>query len=113
MPTDKKISELLSLNHQFNRPSVLVSSGTDYQFAFSGCLCLSVKFDMVQMFPSGSTFAATHPGKNGDVFINTSAGSSPKNSRNLTVVYTSSSSGSSPDLHRIIWAGNTFIHIGK
>ena len=100
MPTDKKISELpVASTINSTDLSVLVSSGTDYQFAFSVLLAfIGSNLDMGANVSFGSTLPQNTSGKNGDVFINTSAGSfAQKIAGTWTVVYTLSSSGSSFD----------------
>src|SRR6201992_1945882 len=100
MATDKKISELtIATSISPTDTSVLVSNDTDYQFAFSTLLQfissgLSVSADI----SFGTTLPQNTTGKNGDVFINTSAGSFAQKIAGIwTVVYTLPSSEGSTD----------------
>jgi hypothetical protein len=77
MATDKKINELpLISSVAASDVSVLVHSGTDYQYSFTTLL----QFIQAGINPGATiSFGATLPqnttGKNGDIFINTVAGS--------------------------------------
>lgn len=77
MATDKKISELPIISSvAASDVSVLVHSGTDYQYSFTTLL----EFIQAGVNPGtnisfGTTLPQNITGKNGDVFINTSAGS--------------------------------------
>jgi hypothetical protein len=98
--SDKKISELpLASAINPNDISVLVSDGTDYQFAFTTLLQLigsSLSFGANISF--GSTLPQNNIGKNNDVFINTNTGSfAQKLSGTWSVVYTLPTSGSITD----------------
>jgi len=96
MPTDKKISELpVASSIGGSDLSVLVSSGTDYQFAFSTLLSfIGSGLDLGAHISFGGTLPQNTAGKNGDVFINTSAGSfAQKISGTWTIIYTLPSSG--------------------
>lgn len=91
MAADKKISELPVIsNIAASDASVLVHSGTDYQYSFTTLL----EFIQAGINPgAGISFGTTLPqnttGKNGDVFINTSAGSfAQKQSGIWSVKYT-------------------------
>lgn len=100
MPTDKKISELpIASAINATDLSVLVSSGTDYQFAFSALLeLIGSSINLGANLSFGNTLPQNTTGKNGDVFINTSAGSfAQKVSGTWTIVYTLLSSGGSTD----------------
>src|SRR5579872_974046 len=100
MPTDKKISELPAASTiNATDLSVLVSSGTDYQFAFSTLLqFIGSGLNAGADISFGTTLPQNTTGKDGDVFINTSAGSfAQKIAGAWTVVYTLPSSGSSFD----------------
>ncbi|MGZ3945622.1 MAG: hypothetical protein ACXVJB_11825 [Mucilaginibacter sp.] len=100
MPTDKKISELpLASTINATDLSVLVSSGTDYQFAFSTLLgFIGSGLELGANISFGGTLPQNTTGKNGDVFINTSAGNfAQKISGTWTVVYTLPASGGSTD----------------
>src|SRR5579872_7512981 len=100
MPTDKKISELPAASTiNATDLSVLVSSGTDYQFAFSTLLSfIGSGLNLGANISFGGTLPQNTTGKNGDVFINTSAGNfAQKISGTWTVVYTLPSSGGSTD----------------
>lgn len=100
MPTDKKISELpIASTINTTDLSVLVSSGTDYQFAFSSLLALiGSNIDLGANLSFGNTMPQNTTGKNGDVFINTSAGTfAQKVSGVWTIVYTLPASGGSTD----------------
>lgn len=100
MPTDKKISELpIASAINTTDLSVLVSSGTDYQFAFSALLDLiGSNIDLGANLSFGSTLPQNTTGKNGDVFINTSVGSfAQKISGTWSIVYTLPASDGSTD----------------
>jgi len=100
MPTDKKISELpVASTINATDLSVLVSSGTDYQFAFSTLLAfIGSGLNLGANLSFGGTLPQNTTGKNGDVFINTSAGNfAQKITGTWTVVYTLPSSGGSTD----------------
>jgi hypothetical protein len=98
--SDKKITELpLASAISATDLSILVSSGTDYQFAFSTLLQFISSGLMVGANVSfGTTLPQNTSGANGDIFINTSAGSfAQKISGTWAVVYTLPSSGGSSD----------------
>ncbi|MBS1532891.1 MAG: SGNH/GDSL hydrolase family protein [Bacteroidetes bacterium] len=100
MPTDKKISELpVASSINATDLSVLVSSGTDYQFAFSTLLgFVGSGLDLGAHISFGGTLPQNTAGKDGDIFINTSAGNfAQKISGTWTVVYTLASSGGATD----------------
>lgn len=91
MPTDKKISELpVASSVSGSDLSLLVSGGTDYQFALSTLLdFIGSNLDMGAHLSFGSTLPQNTVGKNGDVFLNTAAGSfAQKVSGTWMVVYT-------------------------
>ena len=100
MPTDKKISELpVASSLSGSDLSVLVSGGTDYQFALSTLLnFIGSNLDLGAHVSFGGVLPQNTVGKNGDVFLNTSAGSfAQKISGTWTVVYTLPSSGGAAD----------------
>jgi hypothetical protein len=100
MATDKKISELpVASSINAADLSVLVHSGTDYQFAFSTLLAfIGSGIDMGAHVSFGSTLPQNTTGKNGDVFINTAAGRfAQKIAGTWTVVYTLPSTSGSTD----------------
>jgi hypothetical protein len=100
MPTDKKISELsVASSVSGSDLSILVSSGTDYQFAFSTLLSfIGSGLDLGAHISFGGILPQNTVGKDGDVFINTSAGSfAQKISGAWTIVYTLPSSGGTTD----------------
>lgn len=91
MPTDKKISELpVAAAISSSDISVLVDNGADYQYTFilllqflEANLATGAKISFGTILPQNTT------GANGDVFVNTSAGSfAQKISGTWTVVYT-------------------------
>jgi hypothetical protein len=91
MAADKKISDLpvtSVINAADN--SILIKSGTDYQFAFSTLLqFIGSELPVGAGISFGVTLPQNISGKNGDVFINTAAGSiAQKISAVWTVVYT-------------------------
>ena len=100
MATDKKISELpVAPGINPTDLSVLVSGGTDYQFAFSALLqFISSGLSVGANITFGITFPQNTTGNNGDVFFNTAAGSfAQKVSGVWTVVYTLPSSTGTAD----------------
>jgi hypothetical protein len=98
--SDKKISEL-PVASSINPAdlSVLISGGTDYQYAFSTLLqFISSGLTVGAAISFGTTLPQNITGKNGDVFINTSAGSfAQKTAATWSVVYTLPSTGGSTD----------------
>src|SRR3569833_1102649 len=100
MPTDQKICELpVASSISTADFSVLVSNGTDYQLAFSTLLSfIGSGIDLGAHISFGGTLPQNTVGKDGDVFINTSAGSfAQKISGTWTMVYTLPSSNGSTD----------------
>jgi len=100
MPTDKRISELPAASTiDGSDLSILVSSGTNYQFAFSTLLgFIGSNLNLGANISFGGTLPQNTSGKNGDLFINTSAGSfAQKISGAWTVVYTLPAAGGSTD----------------
>jgi len=100
MATDKKISELpVASSISAADISVLVDNGTDYQFAFSTLLgFIGSSLNLGANISFGGTLPQNTTGKNGDVFINTTAGSfAQKISGAWTIVYTLPSSSGSTD----------------
>lgn len=100
MATDKKISELPVISSvAASDVSVLIHSGTDYQYSFTTLL----EFIQAGVNPGanisfGTTLPQNTTGKNGDVFINTSAGSfAQKQSGTWSVKYTLPASNSNFD----------------
>jgi hypothetical protein len=91
MPTDKKISELpIATSISTSDISVLVDSGTDYQYTFTLLLqFLKANLTTGANISFGATLPQNTTGNNGDVFVNTTAGSfAQKVSGTWTVVYT-------------------------
>jgi hypothetical protein len=91
MATDKKISDLpVTSVISAADNSILVKSGTDYQFAFSTLLqFIGSELPVGASISFGATLPQNISGKNGDVFVNTAAGSiAQKISAVWTVVYT-------------------------
>lgn len=88
---DKKISELtLATSIDPADVSLLVSNNTDYQFSFATVLTfISSNLSTGAAISFGTTLPQNNTGKNGDVFINTSAGSfAQKLSGTWVIVYT-------------------------
>ncbi len=91
MPTDKKISELpVASAISASDISVLVDSETDYQYTFTLLLqFLEANLSTGARISFGTTLPQNTTGINGDVFVNTSAGSfAQKVSGTWTIVYT-------------------------
>ncbi|HEY9003339.1 MAG TPA: hypothetical protein VIM89_18430 [Mucilaginibacter sp.] len=98
--SDKKITELpIATSISTSDISILVDNGTDYQFAFSTLLgFIGSNLNLGANISFGGTLPQNTIGKNGDVFINTSAGNfAQKISGVWTVVYTLPSSSGSTD----------------
>jgi hypothetical protein len=98
--SDKKITELpIATSISTSGVSILVNNGTDYQFAFSDLLgFIGANLNLGANISFGGTLPQNTAGKNGDVFINTSAGNfAQKISGVWTVVYTLPSSSGSTD----------------
>lgn len=98
--SDKKITELpITTSISASDISVLVDNGTDYQFAFSTLLgFIGSNLNLGANISFGGTLPQNTSGKNGDVFINTSADNfAQKISGVWTVVYTLPSSSGSTD----------------
>jgi len=90
MPTDKKISELpIAPSISASDISVLVDSGTDYQYTFTLLLSfLEANLTTGANISFGAVLPQNTTGNNGDVFVNTSAGSfAQKVSGTWIVVY--------------------------
>jgi len=88
---DKKISELpIATSISASDISVLVDSGTDYQYTFTLLLqFLEANLTTGANISFGSTLPQNTTGSNGDVFVNTSAGSfAQKVAGTWTIVYT-------------------------
>ena len=91
MPTDKKISELpIASSINGSDISVLVDSGTDYQYSFTLLLqFLQTYLTTGASISFGNTLPQNTTGNNGDVFVNTAAGSfAQKISGTWAIVYT-------------------------
>jgi hypothetical protein len=91
MPTDKKISELpVASSITASDISILDDGGTDYQYTFTLLLqFLEANLATGAKVSFGTTLPQNTTGTNGDVFVNTSAGSfAQKISGTWTVVYT-------------------------
>src|SRR5258707_468453 len=91
MPTDKKISELpIATSVNASDISVLVNGDTDYQYTFTLLLqFLQANLTTGANVSFGITLPQNTSGKDGDVFVNTSAGSfAQKVSSVWAVVYT-------------------------
>jgi len=91
MPTDKKISELpIASSINAADISVLVDSGTDYQYTFTLLLqFLEANLTTGANISFGTILPQNTTGNNGDVFVNTSAGSfAQKVSGIWAIVYT-------------------------
>jgi hypothetical protein len=89
--SDKKITELpVATSISAADVSVLVDSGTDYQFTFTLLLqFLEANLTTGANISFGTTLPQNTSGNNGDIFVNTSAGSfAQKVSGTWTVVYT-------------------------
>lgn len=97
---DKKISDLpLASIIDPTDISVLISNGTDYQFAFTTLLQLiGSNLSVGANFTFGTVLPQNITGKNGDVFINTSNGSfAQKTAGTWAIAYTIPSSGGITD----------------
>jgi Collagen triple helix repeat (20 copies) len=91
MATDKKISELpIATSISASDISVLVDSGTDYQYSFTLLLqFLEANLTTGAGISFGTVLPQNTAGSDGDVFVNTSAGSfAQKLSGIWTIVYT-------------------------
>jgi hypothetical protein len=91
MATDKKISELpVATGIQASDISVLVNGGTDYQYTFSLLLqFMAAHLAVGAKISFGTTLPQATDGSNGDVFVNTAAGSfAQKIAGTWTIVYT-------------------------
>lgn len=91
MSTDKKITELpAAASINASDVSVLVNSSTDYQYTFTLLLqFLQSNLSTGANISFGAVLPQNSSGKNGDVFVNTSAGSfAQKISGAWTIVYT-------------------------
>jgi len=91
MSTDKKITELpIATSVSASDVSVLVNSGTDYQYTFTVLLqFLQSNLSTGASISFGTVLPQNTAGKNGDVFVNTSLGSfAQKISGTWTIVYT-------------------------
>lgn len=90
MPTDKKISELpIATSINASDISVLVDSGTDYQYTFTLLLqFLEANLTTGAGISFGTVLPQNTTGSDGDVFVNTSAGSfAQRLSGTWTIVY--------------------------
>jgi hypothetical protein len=100
MATDKKISELpVIASLAAADVSVLVHSGTDYQYSFTSLLeFIEAGINPGARISFGTTLPQNTTGKNGDIFINTTAGSfAQKQSGSWLVKYTLPASGGLAD----------------
>lgn len=91
MATDKKISDLpVASVISAADNSILIKSGTDYQFAFNTLLqFIGSELPVGANISFGDTLPQNITGKPGDVFINTATGSIAQKIANVwTVVYT-------------------------
>ncbi|MGZ3874825.1 MAG: hypothetical protein ACXVJD_18035 [Mucilaginibacter sp.] len=91
MPTDKKISELpVASSVNATDLSVLVNGGTDYQYTFTRLLqFIAANLTVGANISFGTILPQNTSGKNGDVFVNTAAGSfAQKVSGTWAVIYT-------------------------
>ena len=91
MPTDKKISELpIATSISASDISVLVDTGTDYQYTFTLLLqFLQANLTAGAAISFGTVLPQNTTGNNGDVFVNTSAGSfAQKVAGTWIIVYT-------------------------
>ena len=98
--SDKKISDLpVASIINAGDVSVLVSNGTDYQFAFASLLQLIGSNIVVGAnIGFGTVLPQNNNGNNGDVFINTTTGSFAQKLAGIwTIVYTIPSSGAATD----------------
>ncbi|MGZ3757226.1 MAG: beta strand repeat-containing protein [Mucilaginibacter sp.] len=96
--SDKKISDLpVASVINASDVSVLVSNGTDYQYAFASLLQLiGSNITVGANIAFGTILPQNNTGNNGDVFINTTTGSfAQKLAGTWTIVYTIPSSGAS------------------
>ncbi len=96
MPTDKKISDLpVASSINTSDISILIDSGTDYQYTFTVLLqFLAANLTVGANISFGTLLPQNTTGANGDVFVNTSTGSfAQKLSGTWTVVYTLPSAG--------------------
>jgi hypothetical protein len=116
MATDKKISELPVISGiAASDVSVLVHSGTDYQYSFTTLLqFIQAGISSGASVSFGTTLPQNTDGKNGDVFINTSAGSfAQKQSGSWVVKYTLPTSSNSTDGTVLYGAGVPGSSIGS
>jgi lysophospholipase L1-like esterase len=91
MPIDKKISELpIATSIGASDVSVLVDAGTDYQYTFTLLLqFLEANLATGAKVLFGTVLPQNTTGRNGDVFVNTSAGTfAQKVAGTWTIVYT-------------------------
>jgi len=91
MPTDKKITDLpIAPAINATDVSVLVDSGTDYQYNFTLLLqFLEANLNTGAGISFGTVLPQNTNGNNGDVFVNTSSGSfAQKIAGTWTIVYT-------------------------
>lgn len=91
MPTDKKITDLpIATSINASDVSVLVDNNTDYQYSFTLLLqFLEANLTSGASISFGTTLPQNTVGSNGDVFVNTSAGTfAQKLAGAWTIVYT-------------------------
>lgn len=100
MATDLKISELpIASNIGLNDVSVLTRNDADYQFTFQALIALlNSNINTSTNISFGNVLPQNNIGKDGDIFINTSAGSFAKRiSGTWNVVYTIQSTSTAND----------------
>jgi hypothetical protein len=93
---DKKITELTTASGiNASDVSVLVSSGSDYQYSFATLLAfIGSNLSVGAQISFGTALPQNNTGKNGDVFINTNSGQfAQKINGTWTVIYTITAAG--------------------
>jgi hypothetical protein len=88
MPTDKKITELpIAIAINASDISVLVDSGTDYQYTFTQLLSfLEANLPTGARVSFGTVLPQNTSGNNGDVFVNTTTGSFAQKTAGVWIV---------------------------
>ncbi|GAA3994649.1 GDSL-type esterase/lipase family protein [Mucilaginibacter dorajii] len=99
MATDKKISDLpVASSIDASDTSILLKNGTDYQFAFSTLLeLIGAELAVGASISFGNALPPNISGKNGDVFINTTAGAIAQKIAGTWTVFYSFPSGNNGD----------------
>jgi hypothetical protein len=99
MATDKKISDLpVASSIDASDTSILLKNGTDYQFAFSTLLeLIGAELAVGASISFGNTLPPNISGKNGDVFINTTAGAMAQKTAGTWTVFYSFPTGNTGD----------------